>query len=155
MKRYRLAAVVFSWFVALHALADERVGRLFYTLQQRLQIDRQHKPAVSHAQRVPSKDAHYNGYVMRSDGVNTIWVNGQTRYVDHAASNPGQLKLPATPALKPGQAFDRQAGRVLESYELAQPAAKPVVQPPPLTLPPLADERDDAPPVQVDNVAAH
>ena len=151
MKLATILVLVLGWLVMADALAAQPVGRLFYTPQQRQQIDNQHKPHTPRPLRAQPKDAHYNGYVIRSDGVNTIWVNGQTRYVDQSMLNDGQLKLPATPALKPGQAFDRQAGRVLETYEISLPAVKPIVPAAPLILPPLTDERDDS--VLVDNVA--
>lgn len=152
MKYYRFALAA-GWLFAAGTQAAQPVGRLFYTPQQRQQLDMQHKPPVRHAAAIVPANTHYNGYVIRSDGVNTLWINGQTRYVDHAENNPVRLKLPATPALKPGQAFDRQAGRVLEPYEIAAPAARPAIPAAPLPSP-LADDRDDAA-MQVDNVAAH
>ncbi|ARU32573.1 hypothetical protein CAP31_13320 [Sulfuriferula sp. AH1] len=152
MKYYGIALVA-GWLLAANTLAAQPVGRLFYTPQQRLQLDMQHKPRVHHAAAIVYGDTHYNGYVIRSDGINTLWVNGQTRYVDHAANNPARLKLPATPVLKPGQAFDRQAGRVLEPYEIATPAERPAIPAVPLPSP-LADDGNDAA-VQADNVAVH
>lgn len=149
--KYYGAVLVTSWLLAANALAAQPVGRLFYTPQQRLQLDMQHKPRARQAAVAPREDTHYNGYVIRSDGVNTLWINGQTRYADHGANSPVRLKLPGTPALKPGQAFDRQAGRVLEPYEIAAPAQPPAM---PAVSQPLADDREDAA-VQDDNVTAH
>lgn len=157
MKRWALGFGL-SWLITAHVLAAQPLGRLFYTPQQRQLLDHPYTPLP---RRVPNNippDTHYNGYVMRSDGVNTVWVNGQKRYVDQPMASSGQLKLPVTPALKPGQIFNRQLGQVQEGYQIASPVADapPATssQPPPLTLPltPLAGDEDDAA-MQVDNVA--
>jgi hypothetical protein len=150
--KYYGAVLVTSWLLAANALAAHPVGRLFYTPQQRLQLDMQHKPRARQTAALPPADTHYNGYVIRSDGVNTLWINGQTRYADHGANSPVRLKLPGTPALKPGQAYDRQAGRVLEPYEIAAPAQHSAM--PAVSQLPLADDRKDAA-VQDDDVTAH
>ena len=154
MKRQGLMALV-GWLIMADGFAAQPVGRLFYTPQQRLQIDRQHKSLAAPRVHDVVKNTHYNGYVMRSDGVNTMWVDGKTRFVDHAVQHSGQLELPAMPALKPGQAFDSRTGRILEPYEMAQPIEPPVMAAAPLlSLPPLAGDQDDAV-VQGDHVAAH
>lgn len=153
-----VAAMMLGLLIVANAFADKQVGRLFYTPQQRQQIDNQHKPQQTQ-RAIPAapKDAHYNGYVMRSDGVNTVWVNGEVRQIDPSTVQKGQLKLPATPVLKPGQVFDSQAGHVRETYEIAQPEEpNPVVTVSPalpVILPSLANDRDDAP-VQGNDVAA-
>lgn len=142
--------VMLSWLMVTNAWAVQPLARLFYTPQQRVQIDQRHikqqykKVLPRSPAPVVLKDTHYNGYVTRSDGVNTVWVNGQTRFVDKMPLNPQQIKLPATPALKPGQAFNSQSGRVLESYEQAQPVEPDIpVASQPRTMPQLARDLDD------------
>lgn len=145
MTRYA-ALMLLSLFIVSPVLADKQMGRLFYTPQQRQQIDNQSKPQRPHAIPAPPRDAHYNGYVMRSDGVNTVWVNGEARQVDSSSMRGGQLKLPATPVLKPGQVYDSQGRKVRETYEIAkpEPVPVPVVTPAlPTTLPPLANDQDE------------
>ncbi|HUW28014.1 MAG TPA: hypothetical protein VMV97_05330 [Sulfuriferula sp.] len=104
-------------------------GRLFYTPAQRAQIEAARNRGTPAPADVPSaQDTTYNGYVVRSDGSATLWVNGQPRQLQRAPATPGTLRLPATPALKPGQEFNTQYGRVLEPYERPAPTA-PTVQP--------------------------
>ena len=138
-----------SWCIVVHAFASQPLGRLFYTPQQRQLLDHPSTPLPRRTPNNLAPDTHYNGYVMRSDGVNTVWVNGRERYVDQPMASSGQLKLSATPALKPGQIYNRQMGQVQEGYQIAPseadtPPAPP--SPPPLTLPitPLAGDEDDA-----------
>lgn len=68
--------------------ADEKFGRLFFTLEQRQHLDRlravgqqRAKPGVSQAtlpRRSESDNAVMQGYVKRSDvNHSTIWVNGE------------------------------------------------------------------------------
>lgn len=146
-----------SWLIFAHAFAGQPLERLFYTPQQRQLLDHPHTPSPRHAPKnIAPYNTHYNGYVMRSDGVNTIWVNGQQRYVDQPMAGSGQLRQPLTPALKPGQIFNRQLGQVQEGYQIAPPEADaPAIttSPPlPLQLTPLPGDEDDGA-EQVDHVA--
>ena len=129
MKYALLSLLLFS--LICPAYAASLSGRLFYTPAERTVLDgaRNHvtPPAADTAISGP-QDTVYNGYIRRSDGRTTLWINGQPRRVPHTAGTPGKLKLPATPALKPGQEFNTQYGRVLESYERPAPAI-PATQP--------------------------
>ncbi|MHB1332419.1 MAG: hypothetical protein ACYCY1_07450 [Sulfuriferula sp.] len=114
------------------AYAASLSGRLFYTPAQRAEMEAARNHATPSAAGIVSdpQDTVYNGYIRRSDGRTTLWINGQPRRLQHTPGTPGKLKLPATPALKPGQEFNTQYGRVLESYERPAPtvpAAKPSV----------------------------
>ena len=112
------------------AYATSLSGRLFYTPAQRAQIEAgRNRGTPTPADTIPDAgDTVYNGYVARSDGSTTLWINGQPRRMQHASGTPGKLKLPAIPALKPGQEFNTQYGRVLEPYERPAPAV-PTAQP--------------------------
>lgn len=84
-------------------------GRLFYTPEQRAQLEaaRAPKPSPPKAS-VATVDAPpvvFDGVVMRSDGAKTSWVNGRTQ--SGASSAAG---------LKPGQI--RAGGRVYEPYQV-------------------------------------
>ncbi|WP_413437431.1 hypothetical protein ACFDAU_13590 [Sulfuriferula sp. GW1] len=111
------------------AYATSLSGRLFYTPAQRTQIEAgRNRGTPTPADTAPAAgDTLYNGYVTRSDGSTTLWINGQPRRMQPASGTPGKLKLPAIPALKPGQEFNTQYGRILEPYE--RPAAVLAVQP--------------------------
>jgi hypothetical protein len=131
MKRLLLIILLISPL----AHADGLTGRLFYTPAQRLQLEAgRNRPTPPSADRpVPTPDTLYNGYVQRSDGSVTQWINGEP----HVAGRPGKFKLPATPALKPGQEYDSASGRILEPYQRATPVlsvpepAAPVTRKPP------------------------
>lgn len=103
--------------------ADGLSGRLFYTPAERAQLEAgRNRPTPAPADSpAPTPDTLYNGYVQRSDGRATQWINGEPRQLQQLPASSGKLKLPATPALKPGQQYDTQSGRVLEPYERATP----------------------------------
>jgi len=131
------------------AHATSLSGRLFYTPAQRAQIEagRNRGTPAPAANTRGAQDTTYNGYVLRSDGSATLWINGQPRRLHHAPATPGKLKLPATPALKPGQEFNTQYGRVLEPYERPAPAAPaPAARKPRRNLLPDGDDAPADPP---------
>lgn len=112
------------------AYAASLSGRLFYTPAQRAEMEAARNHATPPAAGIVSdpQDTVYNGYIRRSDGRTTLWINGQPRRLQHTSGTPGKLKLPTTPVLKPGQEFNTQYGRVLESYERPAPTV-PTVTP--------------------------
>ena len=127
MKRCLLFLLLFGLVSPAHAASLS--GRLFYTPAQRAQIEagRNRGTPAPAADTPGAQDTTYNGYVLRSDGSATLWINGQPRRLPHTPATPGKLKLPATPALKPGQEFNTRYGRVLEPYERPAPPP-PAVQ---------------------------
>lgn len=110
-------------------MAADVPGRLFYSPQQRAAKQHQvEKPNVS--------TTVYQGYVERSDGVNTQWVNGKVRMV--GVQSNMLLKQNGVPTLKPGQRYDAQRRKVQESYEQ-------VAQMPELTVAPWQPPQMDKP----------
>ncbi|MDP2751017.1 MAG: hypothetical protein Q8O31_00185 [Rhodocyclaceae bacterium] len=81
--------------------APERLGRLFFTPEERATIDR--PPVEKHPSRKRSKKAvHFDGLVVRSSGHHTAWINGTPWYdgelpegmmIDLPPENPGQATL--------------------------------------------------------------
>lgn len=119
------------------------LGRLFLSPAQRAAIDNarhannreagqqrssRHDEARSEplpAAPAPTETVTVNGYVSRSAGAPTVWVNGRD-------AAPGQLSAPARDgqrvrvplangagqvALKPGQSFDSGSRQVSDAYE--------------------------------------
>jgi hypothetical protein len=117
----RALALVFALLIFLPVKAQD-VGRLFFTPEQRAALDARRKA------RVPDKPAavplivspttRLDGYVRRSDGRSTVWVNGAS--VDDAAPQAdgrvsvGVGESRARVQLKPGEVLDRGSGEVTD-----------------------------------------
>ena len=116
--------LLFILFISPLAHADGLSGRLFYTPTERAQLEagRNRPPPAPAENPIRTPDTLFNGYVLRSDGRATQWINGEPRQLQQLPASPGKLKLPATPALKPGQEYDTQSGRVREPYQRATPS---------------------------------
>ena len=77
-RRSAFAALLAALCAHAHA-AD--IGTLFYTPEQRARMDRLRRgePVVDIAEAagVPSRKPTVTGYVQRSDGRNTVWIDGR------------------------------------------------------------------------------
>ena len=116
--------LLFILFISPLAHADGLSGRLFYTPTERAQLEAgRNRPTAAPAENpIRTPDTLFNGYVLRSDGRATQWINGEPRQLQQLPASPGKLKLPATPALKPGQEYNGATGRILEPYQRATPS---------------------------------
>jgi len=115
-----LASALAAAAILPTAAAAQELGRLFFTPEQRQTLDARRKA------RVPDKPAaaaapqmRLDGYVKRSDGRSTVWVNGET--TDDApripATTDGRLPVHvgetgARVGLKPGETLDRGSNEV-------------------------------------------
>jgi len=115
------ALLVIGLLICLPVKAQD-LGRLFFTPEQRAALDARRKA------RVPDKPAaapllfspttRLDGYVRRSDGRSTVWVNGAS--VDDAAPRAdGRVSVGvgdsrARARLKPGEILDRSSGEVTD-----------------------------------------
>ncbi|MBU1395904.1 MAG: hypothetical protein KKE84_07150 [Gammaproteobacteria bacterium] len=103
--------------------APDLPGRLFYTPEQRAQLEAARVRNVTQVGRAaPDAGApppvRYDGVLVRSDGKTTRWVDGQP-----------QLDASGVAGLKPGQI--RADGRVYEPYQVLRPSpAAPVAEKP-------------------------
>jgi len=137
--------------------ADAPLGRLFFTPEQRAQLDmlRTKKVVASQAKEEPAPEVViYNGIIRRSDGKTTVWVNNQALSEADLREKPaiagrvsrdgqiviqaGQSGSAAKTQLKVGQSAELLSGQVAESYSTAatavrapkpEPAAKPAPAP--------------------------
>ena len=152
------------------ALAQDTLGRLFFTPQQRASLDAarekavqpQPRPAESQtpapvAKAPPPKVMTLNGIVRRSDGGTTVWVNDRAMHgsfgdVDVAGGAGSRaavtVRLPSRGRhvrLKVGQTVDATTGAVEEGYR--RPPRQPIaaVQPPPETPAKPSQASADAP----------
>ncbi len=118
MSRLVLLALVLA---ATPAVAQE-VGRLFFTPEQRAALDARRKarvPDKPSATVVASPTTRVDGFVQRSGGPSTVWVNGEPlpegtgdlpRIGPRVSVPLGEGGRRA--ALKPGQTLDRGTGEV-------------------------------------------
>lgn len=77
----RLARLL-STFAVLASLspklvAEEELGRLFFTPERRQNLDRQRQLNIQEKQEIPEEPTFtINGIVTRSSGKRTVWING-------------------------------------------------------------------------------
>ena len=118
----RRTAVLLLCLAFCPALAAQEMGRLFFTPEQREALDARRrarvpdKPAAAPVAASPT--TRLDGYVTRSDGKHTVWVNGDTAD-DSAPQADGRVSVPAGDSrarvrLKPGQVLDRGTGEVTD-----------------------------------------
>jgi hypothetical protein len=117
MKR---CALLLAGMLLLPCAQAQEIGRLFFTPEQRAALDARRKarvpdkPAASPV--VASPTTRLDGYVKRSQGPSTVWVNGAS--VDEAApGSDSRVSVPggdgrARVRLKPGETLDRGTGEV-------------------------------------------
>jgi hypothetical protein len=113
---------------SIPAASAQELGRLFFTEVQRAALDARRKartpdrPAAPAA--VTSPSTRVDGYVQRSGGPSTVWVNGETLGVEgtdapriESGRREGRVSVPVGDSavrfsLKPGQVLDRSTGEI-------------------------------------------
>jgi hypothetical protein len=121
-----IIALVFSLAPAL--AAAQEIGRLFFTPQQRHALDERRRARVPDrptAAVVASPVTRVDGYVQRSGGPPTVWINGDP--LSESAPEAPRIDTTRTPSgsvsitvgesgtrarLRPGEALDRGTGEV-------------------------------------------
>src|SRR5258708_13114488 len=83
------------------AAADENLGRLFFTPQQRQDLDRRRQANIQDSAVSADNRVTVNGQVSRSLGKTTIWLNGVPQENTRKPPDPAQLTLPAAAAGPP------------------------------------------------------
>jgi hypothetical protein len=100
---------------AAPAAADE-LGRLFFTPQQRQELDRRRASNIQEKEVVIESSVTVNGHVARSSGKTTTWVNGVPQYDTHSSRDPARVHL-QDGTLKIGQTLDRARGEVKDNLQ--------------------------------------
>ena len=127
--RRALVAILALGLGASGPALGQQLGRLFFTPEQRDALDARRKarlPDKPSAPAIVSPTTRLDGYVMRSGGKSTVWVNGESIVegtqpeglrVDPARGDPtraavtvgeSELRVP----LKVGETLDRGSGEV-------------------------------------------
>jgi hypothetical protein len=98
----------------------QQLGRLFFTDDQRAALDARRRARVpdkpSAAPVVASPTTRLDGFVRRSQGPSTVWVNGE-QLPESVRPGERSVSVPvgdggARVELKPGQVLDRGTGEV-------------------------------------------
>ena len=97
------------------AAADE-LGRLFFTPQQRQELDRRRASNVQEKEVVVESSVTVNGHVARSNGKTTTWVNGVPQYDTYSGRDPARVHL-QDGTVKIGQTLDRTRGEVKDGLD--------------------------------------
>lgn len=121
--RDRSAFVLAGLFLlgfASSAAAD--LGRLFFTPQQRQDLDRRRQANVQESAVTVNSSLTVNGQVSRSRGKNTVWINGVPQENTRRPLDPARVALPAGEGepsvnVKIGQTLDKVRGRVKDPIE--------------------------------------
>jgi hypothetical protein len=111
------AWVACSLVVAAPAAADE-MGRLFFTPQQRQELDRRREANVQESGIATVESSMtVNGHVARSSGKTTTWINGVPQYDSVHTRDPSHVTIGGSEGdppvdLKIGQTLDKTRGEV-------------------------------------------
>jgi hypothetical protein len=117
-----LAGVLFLG-VSSPALAAEALGRLFFTPQQRQDLDRRRQANIQESAATVNSSLTVNGQVSRTRGKNTLWINGVPQENTRRPPDPARVTLPggegeaSSVNIKIGQTLDRARGKVKDPIE--------------------------------------
>jgi hypothetical protein len=105
-------------------------GRLFFTPQQRQDLDRRRQANIQETAVTADSFLTVNGQVSRSNGKNTVWINGAPQETSRKPADPARVTVPGGEGessinLKVGQTFDRVRGEVKDPAGAGETAVAP------------------------------
>ena len=122
------ALILLAFIASIPPASAQELGRLFFTEEQRAALDARRKaraPDKPAAATVISPTTRLDGYVQRSGGPSTVWVNGEGQLetspeaprIGATRRDDGRVSVPvgesgARVGLKPGETLDRGTGEV-------------------------------------------
>jgi hypothetical protein len=104
--------------IARAAAAADDLGRLFFTPQQRQELDRRREANVQEsATATVESTMTVNGHVSRSSGRTTTWINGVPQYDSVRSRDPARVTVGGAEGdppvdLRIGQTLDKARGEV-------------------------------------------
>jgi hypothetical protein len=113
-----LAAVLRAPLAAAAEGPAQGLGRLFFTPQQRQDLDRRRAANIQETAAVVQESTlTVEGQVSRSSGKTTTWINRVPQHDTHRGADPAQVTLPTAEGqpevtLKVGQTHDNVRGEV-------------------------------------------
>lgn len=134
--RFRAVAAALLLAALAAPAAGEDLGRLFYTPQQRTELDRKRATNAVEAEVVVIESlVTVNGHVSRSSGRTTTWLNGAPLYDTYSGRDPARVAIDDNgrdTAVSVGDTLDRTRGEVRPAIEpggieihATQPAPQP------------------------------
>jgi hypothetical protein len=113
-----IRALLLTVLLSAQAAEAQEIGRLFLTPEQRAGLDARRRARVpdkpAAAPVVASPVTRVDGYVRRSSGPPTVWINGES--VTDTAPDGGRVPVNigdgTRPRLRPGESVDRGNGAV-------------------------------------------
>lgn len=102
--------------------AYENLGRLFFTPQQRQDLDRRRQANAQESAVTAESRLTVNGRVSRSSGRTTTWINGVPQDDTRQSRDPTQVTLPGgegepSVKLRVGQTLDKARGEIKDPLE--------------------------------------
>jgi hypothetical protein len=99
------------------ALADD-LGRLFFTPQERQELDRRRASNVVDRGEAPAVESlvTVNGQVTRSGGKTTTWINGVAHDDTYRSRDPARIGVQGR-SVKVGETLDRSRGAVTDPLQ--------------------------------------
>lgn len=104
------------------AAAAQELGRLFFTPQQRQDLDRRRATnrVEEETPQIKEGPLTLEGHVQRSGGKAVTWINGVPQYDSRASRDPAQVTVVPNEgepgvSLKIGQIYERTSGTVRDS----------------------------------------
>jgi hypothetical protein len=90
----------------------DNLGRLFFTPEKRLLLERQRASNIQAAQSLEGETMSLDGVVQRSSGKSTVWINGRAQEENEAARTGVNVRLtpkdPGRAQLSPGEELPTQ-----------------------------------------------
>jgi hypothetical protein len=135
-----LASVILLALAGNSAAAAENLGRLFFTPQQRQDLDRRRQANIQESAVTVNNSLTVNGQVSRSQGKTTVWINGVPQESTRKPLDPARVSLPSGQGdtsessvnVKIGQTLDKVRGQVkdpLEGGKILTPSEKRTPRP--------------------------
>jgi hypothetical protein len=117
--RVALAAALLA---AAPAVPAQDVGRLFFTPQQRQDLDRRRDLNIVDSPGVVVPSVTVNGHVTRSSGKTTTWINGVPQDDTYRGRAPDRVAVPgaAVQGVKVGQTLDHGKSEVRDPLQGGQ-----------------------------------
>jgi len=120
--------------LAQNASAESGLGRLFFSPQQRTELDRRRELNIQEATVTVESLYTVNGHVARSSGKSTTWVNGAAQNEAYRPKNPALIPLRPVEDEDPvdirvGQTLDRNSGTINNGIAGGEIRIKPGASP--------------------------